>query len=81
MGRQPRIKAMNRGVLRSLAKTATWRILASADTFLIAGLITGDWSVGLAIAGIEVLTKMVLYFIHERVWARVGRTRYNGVST
>lgn len=53
---------------RHLAKTLTWRILATTDTFLIAWLITGklDWAG--TIAGIEVLTKMFLYYAHERVW-------------
>ena len=53
---------------RHVAKTLTWRVLATTDTFLIAWLITGqvDWAAG--IASIEVLTKMVLYYWHERVW-------------
>jgi uncharacterized membrane protein len=56
---------------RSLVKTLTWRIVATTDTFLIAWLITGhvDWAAG--IAGIEVLTKMFLYYGHERVWAGI----------
>ena len=71
---------MTRGHIRSLAKTCTWRTLASLDTLLIAGLITGDWTIGVAIAGVEVLTKMVLYYVHERAWARVGRHRYEGTG-
>jgi uncharacterized membrane protein len=53
---------------RHLAKTITWRVLATTDTFLIAWLITGqvDWAAG--IAGIEVATKMILYYYHERAW-------------
>jgi uncharacterized membrane protein len=53
---------------RHLAKTLTWRVLATTDTFLIAWLITGqiDWAAG--IASIEVLTKMFLYYWHERAW-------------
>ena len=54
---------------RSLAKTMTWRTIATADTILIARLLTGSWSIGLGIAGIEVVTKMVLYYSHERGWA------------
>jgi len=53
---------------RHLAKTLTWRVLATTDTFLIAWLITGqiDWAAG--IASIEVATKMLLYYWHERAW-------------
>jgi len=53
---------------RHLAKTLSWRVLATSDTFLIAWLITGqiDWAAG--IASIEVFTKIFLYYWHERVW-------------
>ena len=46
---------------RHIAKTITWRILATTDTFLIAWLITGEWNWAGAIAGMEVITKMFLY--------------------
>lgn len=57
---------------RSLVKTLTWRVLATTDTFIIAWLITGhlDWAG--AIAGIEVVTKMFLYYGHERLWNNIG---------
>ena len=56
---------------RSLAKTLSWRILATSDTFLISWLITGTVSMAGAIAGIEVITKMFLYYGHERVWNKI----------
>ena len=62
---------MKSKVSRSLAMTITWRILATSDTFLIAWLITGKWSWAGAIAGIEVITKMFLYYGHERVWDKI----------
>ena len=56
---------------RSLLKTITWRITASLDTFVIAWIITGNWKTGGAIAGIEVITKMFIYYFHERVWNKI----------
>jgi uncharacterized membrane protein len=56
---------------RSLLKTATWRIAASLDTFVIAWIITGNWRTGGAIASIEVITKMFIYYFHERVWNKI----------
>ena len=53
---------------RHLAKAITWRITGTLDTMLIGWLITGSIEVGALIGGIEVLTKTVLYYIHERVW-------------
>ena len=56
---------------RSLLKTITWRILATTDTFLISWLITGRFDWAGMIAGIEVITKMFLYYFHERGWNRI----------
>ena len=62
---------MKSKVSRSLTKTITWRILATSDTFLISWFITGNWTWAGAIAGIEVVTKMFLYYGHERVWDKI----------
>ena len=58
---------------RHLAKTLTWRILATSDTFLIAWLITGKIGWAGSIAGVEVITKMILYYAHERAWYRYSK--------
>lgn len=55
-------------VKRHIAKTISWRVIGTIDTMILAGLISGNWKVGVSIGGAEVLTKMVLYFLHERVW-------------
>lgn len=57
---------------RSLAKTVSWRILASLDTFVLSYLITGHLIWAGSIAGAEVATKVVLYYAHERGWAHIG---------
>ena len=54
---------------RSLAKTFLWRGIATTDTIVISRLITGSWTEGLAIGIIEVFTKMLLYYFHERAWS------------
>lgn len=53
---------------RHLAKTISWRIIGTLDTIILSGIITGSWELGLAIGGVEVITKMVLYYFHERAW-------------
>jgi uncharacterized membrane protein len=58
---------------RSLAKTLTWRFFAMLDTFLITFLITGKLAWASSIVGMELCTKMALYFAHERLWARSRR--------
>lgn len=58
---------------RHIAKTLTWRVVATTDTFVLAWLITGqvDWA-GM-IAGFEVATKMILYYYHERAWYKYSK--------
>ena len=53
---------------RHIAKTITWRIVGTLDTMFVGYLITGDVKVGLSIGGVEVISKMFLYYLHERVW-------------
>ena len=55
---------------RSIAKTITWRVIASLDTFLLSWLISGSVTVGVSIASLEVLTKLFLYYFHERQWEK-----------
>ena len=54
----------------SLIKTLTWRVVATTDTFLISWLLTGNPLVGFSIASLEVLTKMFLYYAHEKAWIK-----------
>lgn len=59
--------------LRHLAKTVTWRIVGTIDTIVLGWIISGDAKVGLTIGGFEVVTKMILYYFHERAWFRWGK--------
>jgi uncharacterized membrane protein len=59
------------GRRRSATKTGTWRVLASADTMALGLIFTGNLGTAISIGGFEVITKLVLYFFHERYWARI----------
>jgi len=56
---------------RHIAKTFTWRAVGTLDTVLISWIITGNPLTGMKIGLSEVVTKMVLYYLHERLWFRV----------
>lgn len=56
---------------RSMVKTATWRVLASLDTMLLAWFFTGNLLTAFSIGSFEVITKLFLYFFHERIWQRI----------
>ncbi|WPZ11917.1 adenylyl-sulfate kinase [Roseivirga spongicola] len=58
--------------VRHLAKTVTWRIVGTIDTMILAWIISGSPITGLKIGAAEVVTKMVLYYLHERVWYKVN---------
>ena len=57
------------GVTRTLYKTLSWRVVATVITFIVAGEIlkTRD-NAALYIAGSEIFTKSLLYYMHERIW-------------
>lgn len=57
---------------RSLAKAVSWRALGSIDTFALSWFFTASVTAAGAIAGTEVLTKTLLYYLHERAWSRIG---------
>lgn len=53
---------------RSIVKAISWRMVGTIDTIVISFFITGEIKMALSIGMVEVITKMVLYFFHERVW-------------
>ncbi|HEX9826174.1 MAG TPA: DUF2061 domain-containing protein [Flavobacteriaceae bacterium] len=53
---------------RHLLKTLTWRITGTIDTMILAWAISGDVLMGLKIGFAEVVTKMLLYYLHEHIW-------------
>ena len=59
--------------LRSLLKTISWRVVGTIDTITISFIITGEIASALSIGSIEVVSKMILYYFHERAWAKVKR--------
>ena len=56
---------------RSLIKAISWRIVGTLDTMCLAWLITGSPLVGLKIGVLELATKFIFYYIHERVWLKI----------
>ncbi len=57
---------------RHVLKTITWRIIGTIDTMILGWIITGNALTGVKIGGMEVVTKMALYFLHERVWFKIN---------
>jgi adenylylsulfate kinase len=60
---------------RSIVKTISWRILATLTTITLVYIFIGDTTIAFTVGGIEVFLKMLVYFVHERIWdkLRFGR--------
>ncbi|MBT8083605.1 MAG: DUF2061 domain-containing protein [Woeseia sp.] len=59
--------------LRSLLKAVTYRITGTITTALLVYFITGEWRLALAVGAIEPVVKVIIYYVHERVWQLVPR--------
>ena len=57
--------------LRSLVKAVCWRLVGSIDTFILSLILTGNGKYAVSIASVEALTKIALYYGHERAWRRI----------
>jgi uncharacterized membrane protein len=57
---------------RSLIKAISWRVTGTVDTMVVSYLITGHIGTAIKIGGLEVFTKIILYYCHERVWEKLS---------
>ncbi|AYJ77213.1 MULTISPECIES: DUF2061 domain-containing protein [Aliarcobacter] len=56
---------------RSVVKTISWRTVGTLDTIIVSYFVTGNLVMAASIGSIEVITKMILYYFHERAWNRL----------
>ena len=61
--------------MRSVIKAVSWRVLATLTTTLLVYAFTGRTDIAVTVGLLEAVTKVVLYYFHERFWNRlnVGR--------
>jgi len=57
---------------RSVVKAISWRTVGTLDTMIVSYFVTGDVIMAASIGSIEVLTKIAIYYCHERVWNRLS---------
>lgn len=57
---------------RSVVKAISWRTVGTIDTIVVSYFITGNLVMAASIGTIEVITKMALYYFHERAWNRIS---------
>ncbi|HOT88528.1 MAG TPA: DUF2061 domain-containing protein [Bacteroidales bacterium] len=54
--------------LKSILKAFSWRIVGTLDTILISWILSGKIAIALSIGGVEIFSKITLYYLHERLW-------------
>ena len=59
--------------IRHIAKTITWRLVASITTFSLVYLFTGDINKATWLMASEIVLKLLLYYAHERAWFKYGK--------
>ena len=62
---------MKDGHARSVAKAISWRFVATVTTMIIVYLFTGEIALSLGVGALEVVSKIILYYFHERIWTKV----------
>ena len=58
--------------LRSVLKALSWRVLGTLDTLLVSYILIGEIALATSIASVDFITKLVLYFFHERIWNKIN---------
>lgn len=56
---------------RTVYKTISWRIIATAILFIISFIATGSLPIAGTLIGMDIIVKTILYYLHERVWSKV----------
>ncbi len=62
---------------KSLMKSISWRIVGTIDTIIISYIITGELVMAFSIGSVEVVSKILLYYLHERVWENATKEKSN----
>ena len=71
MATDPAVTTSREAHTRSLVKAVSWRITGSIDTFILSWLITGDVKIAGTISAVEIVTKIGLFYAHERIWGKI----------
>lgn len=70
---------------RSILKAISWRFIASGATFIISFVVFKSYTdktdtqvlqYATAIASVDVVVKLILYYFHERLWTNIDWGKY-----
>jgi uncharacterized membrane protein len=75
--RPPEVIVRRDKPVKSFMKSVSWRIVGTLDTIIISYFVTGKVTMALSIGSVEVITKTILYYFHERAWIHIHKIRLN----
>ncbi len=58
--------------IRSVAKAVSWRVIATLTTGLLVFALTQRSDIAFSVGLLDAIVKLLLYFLHERVWNGLG---------
>ena len=62
---------------KSLLKSISWRVVGTIDTIIISYFVTGEVVMALSIGSVEVFSKIILFYFHERIWESIPKVKAN----
>ena len=60
---------------RSLAKAVSYRVMGSTGTALVVFILSGNMKISLGVGALDMVLKIALYFVHERLWNYISYGR------
>ena len=57
---------------RTVAKTISWRIIATITTALLVYIFTGNFKIAVVVGALEAVLKLLFYYLHERGWSHIA---------
>ncbi|MBS9523701.1 DUF2061 domain-containing protein [Litoribacter ruber] len=60
---------------KSFVKSVSWRTVGTIDTIVISYFVTGQITMALSIGSVEVVSKILLYYLHERAWEKMTKVK------
>lgn len=57
---------------RSVIKAASWRVIATSTTMILVFIFTGEVLISIGVGFVEVISKIVFYYVHERIWDKIS---------
>ena len=63
--------------IKSVVKSISWRVIATFITIILVYIFTRKITIALSIGFLEFSTKLLFFYLHERIWNKIKWGKYN----